>query len=61
MFQKLASSEGVRLQGLDDLTWNDPNIFQPYHKDEDVAGYLAINCFSFIWCQITTKLGMTVL
>ena len=24
MFQKLASSEGVGLQGLDDLTWNDP-------------------------------------
>ena len=24
MFQKLAKSEGVGLQGLDDLTWNDP-------------------------------------
>ena len=24
MFQKLANSEGVGLQGLDDLTWNDP-------------------------------------
>ena len=24
MFQKVANSEGVGLQGLDDLTWNDP-------------------------------------
>ena len=24
MFQKLANSERVGLQGLDDLTWNDP-------------------------------------
>ena len=24
MFQKLANSEGVGLQGLDDLTWNNP-------------------------------------
>ena len=24
MFQKLANSEGVGLQGLDNLTWNDP-------------------------------------
>ena len=23
-FQKLANSEGLGLQGLDDLTWNDP-------------------------------------
>ena len=26
MFQKLVNSEGVGLQGLDDLTWNDPLI-----------------------------------
>ena len=29
MFQNLANSEGVGLQGLDDLTWNDPHINQP--------------------------------
>ena len=31
VFQKLANSEGVGLQGLDDLTWNDPEV----NEDED--------------------------
>ena len=33
MFQKLANSEGVGLQGLDDLTWNDPGIISAQLQD----------------------------
>ena len=43
MFEKLSSSEGVGLQGLDDLIWNDPNvrfICSPYHAIKSALALL---------------------